>query len=454
MNKINQQESVEDLRRPKRPWKKIFFISAVFALLIMGFFAYSTLLTLGKITSGSGSQKPRNPFSFLGKIKNTGLKGESDGRINILLLGIGGAGHPGGQLTDTIMVASIDVKQKKLALISVPRDLYVPIATQNFYAKINTAHSVGETNPKTGGGPEVSRKTLSEVLDLPIHYFVRLDFSGFVKMIDTLGGVTVNVDKAIYDPYFPAPNMRDYEPFQISPGAQKLDGKTALKYARSRETTSDFDRALRQQKILTAVKEKVFSSSTLANPVKLTEILKILGEHVRTDLTLFEIERLVDIFQELDTQNIVTRVFDSSAEGLLVSSSGPGDGYYLRPRSGNFKEIQQVVKNIFQTQNILDVKKENAKIEILNVTVTSGLASKLSEDLKKEGFLVINVANSDFSISQSVIYDYSEGQKKATVKSLSEKLGMQSLQKPRPKTSTADLAIVLGEDYAKKNPGN
>lgn len=359
-NLIEINHSVSHFTRPKKRFRNVLFFVSVLVLLTIGYFAYGAVTTLGKITSGSG-ETSKSPLAFLGKIKNTGLRGENEGRVNILLLGIGGQGHPGGQLTDTIMIASIDTNRKKIALISIPRDLYVPISGQNIYAKINTAHSIGETNSKTGGGAELSKKTVSEVFNLPIHYFVRLDFSGFVKLVDTLGGITVNVEKPIYDPYFPAVNMRDYQPFKISAGVQKLDGQTALKYARSRETTSDFDRARRQQQVLSAIRDKTLSSKTLTNPVKVTEILKILGEHVRTDLTLFDIERLMDLVKKSDTQNIITKVFDSSAEGLLTSSSGSGGGYYLKPRTGNFKELQQAVKNIFIDSALQNSAEGNTK---------------------------------------------------------------------------------------------
>lgn len=341
LKKEGKKSTVASLVQPQRRFAKplLYFTGILFLILIsIGFYA---LAQTRKVFDGN-----RNFLSFLGDISGSQLKGEADGRINILILGVGGAKHPGGSLADTIQLVSINIAKNQAAIVSIPRDLGVTIPVAGFN-KINYAHAYGEQNPKqTGGGGAIMKKTVNQILDLPIHYYARLDFAGFEKLVDALGGLTVNVEKPLNDSFFPASNMVDFEPFSLKAGIQKLNGKTALKYARSRETTSDFDRSRRQQQVLKAMAEKATSLGILANPAKIVEIVKIIGEHFRTDLTVTELEKLIKVVKKIDRNALKTKVLDTSAEGLLISSSN-GEGYYLAPKTGNFKEIQSMVKNIF-----------------------------------------------------------------------------------------------------------
>ncbi|MBI2263169.1 LCP family protein [Candidatus Berkelbacteria bacterium] len=341
IKRLKKEGTVESLVKPRRRFAKplLYFAGILFLILIsIGFYALAQTRKIFESNS--------NFLSFLGDISQSRLKGEVDGRVNILLLGVGGAKHPGGSLADTIQLVSVNTAKNQAAIVSIPRDLGVTISGVGFN-KINYAHAYGEQNPKqTSGGGALMKKTVSQILDLPIHYYARLDFNGFEKLVDALGGVTVNVEKPLNDSFFPAPNMVDYEPFSLKAGIQKLNGKTALKYARSRETTSDFDRSRRQQQVLKAMAERATSLGILANPAKIVGIVKIIGEHFRTDLTVTELEKLIKVVKKIDRDGLKTKVLDTSAEGFLVSSSN-GNGYYLAPKAGNFKEIQVMVKNIF-----------------------------------------------------------------------------------------------------------
>ncbi len=317
----------------------------------LGVTAYATYQKVSDPTTGS------SPFlKYFGQaVQPEQLKGEGDGRINILLIGIGGTGHPGGTLADTIMVASIDPINKKLAMLSIPRDLRVSLPNGGT-GKINSVHSIGES-AESGSGPQVLMDTVEKVLDLPIHYYARIDFSGFEKFIDALGGVTIDVPKALNDPLFPADDMIHYAPFSVKAGTQTMNGLTALKYARSRETTSDFDRAARQQLIILAVREKALSANVLANPQKLSELAGILGDHVRMDMTLTDVQHLLEIVKDIDRSQVVSKVLDNSADGPLMSVSE--NGYYLVPKTGNFKEVQRIAHELFTDPNLV---KERAKI--------------------------------------------------------------------------------------------
>jgi LCP family protein required for cell wall assembly len=171
------------------------------------------------------------------------LVGEQDDRINFILLGMGGAGHSGPYLTDTIILASFKPSTKQASIISIPRDMIVPIDSQN-YRKINSVYTIGKQNGEGGG--EFTKKVISETLGLPVHYFVAVDFAGFVEIIDAIDGIEVTVDRSFTDHQFPTEDYK-YQKVSFEEGEQKMDGITSLKFARSRHGNngegSDFARS-------------------------------------------------------------------------------------------------------------------------------------------------------------------------------------------------------------------
>lgn len=427
--------------RKRRRW--IWWVLGISFVALVAWFAAGPILALRKIQEPSGDQSGSSLFGFLGKIvSGAQLKGEAEGRINILLLGVGGKNHPGGTLADTIQIVSINTKTKQVGVLSLPRDLRVTIPGVGTN-KINYAHAYGELNPKTGGGPTVMKQVVSQILDLPIHYYVRLDFEGFEKIVDALGGVDITVEKAINDPFYPAPDMVRYDPFSISAGRHHLDGKTALKYVRSRETTNDFDRSRRQQQMLEAMKEKALTLGVLANPKKVSEIAGIVGDHVRTDFQTWEIAHMLELAaKDAQSYTVINRVIAAGAGEPLVSVNG--GAYYLVPRTGNFKEIQMIAANIF-TEPL--IKEEAAKIEVVNASSKPTLLAEVTATLKNQGYTVANSRSIPTTISETILYDYSAGAKPNTAKFLGELLGIKATIQPRPTDSTVDFSVVIGTDY-------
>src|SRR4030042_4496659 len=174
-----------------RPRKKILkIIGIVLVVIILGFGAWMASGLIGAFSKIFTENKGEgSPFlSFLGDVKAEQLKGEGDGRINILLVGMGGTGHPGGDLTDTIIIASIDPKNKDMAMLSLPRDLLADIPG-NGQTRLNAAYHYGEEMKRSGrtldgkevNGPELSKITIGEIVDLPIHYYIAMDFEGFIR---------------------------------------------------------------------------------------------------------------------------------------------------------------------------------------------------------------------------------------------------------------------------------
>lgn len=417
--------------KPKKSWKKI-----LFGFLMGAFLAIVLWFGVNILLAGKNILVPnidgKAPW-FLPQLGLSKLKGEGDGRINILLLGIGGGKHPGANLTDTMILASIDPINKKVGLLSIPRDLYVPIEGVG-YNKINYAHSYG--------GPALSKKTVSKILDLPIHYFVRMDFDGFAKLVDEVGGVLIYVEKPVSDPWYPAPDMVGYQPFYLKAGQHHMDGKLALKYVRSRETTSDFDRSKRQQQFLSAFLDKATSLGVLSNPKKITSIINILGQHLKTDLSFWETERLISLVKDIKSNQIITKVLDSSTNGLLTTRNN-GNGYYLVPKSGNFKEIQKFVHE-FLTEPYLE--QETAKIEVQNGSGQAGLAQEAADLLKSYGYKVVKIGNASTSYQTSTIIDYTSGGKPVTLSFLKKRLNIQNV-KVEKNGASIDLLVILGKDF-------
>ncbi|MEI7792214.1 MAG: LCP family protein [Candidatus Berkelbacteria bacterium] len=442
---------------------KITFISLGVIIIALAYFLASAMF--------SGSKIFQNGITGTGILKTLygqqDLK-ETDGRTNILFLGMGGTNHPGGTLSDSIIILSVKKADKKAAMISIPRDLQVSIAGYG-NQKINAAFADGynaymtkNCNTKNAAkckdealaaGAKLSADTISKTLNMPIHYTATVEFTGFEKIIDQLGGIDVHVDKAIVDKNFPADNMVDFVTFKVAAGDQHFDGKTALKYARSRESTSDFDRAARQQKIISAIKDKAMKSGLIANPKKLLDIISALSDSVRTDLSPAELKAVISAMGDISSENTISKVLSNSPDGDLIDFTDPTDKlYYLKPKDGNFLHIQEELKNIFSvglTSGSTVVKVETpAKLEILNSTKTVGLASTVSKDLQLEKTLTItSVGNSKEVVDKTVIYDYSNNAKKEAIALLMAKYNCSVVLKTKSSAEGPDLQLIIGSDY-------
>ena len=417
-------------------WKKITLI--VFLVLLAALIAAAVyaFLHLSKIST--------NPFNFVSK-----LKGEDEGRVNILLLGIGDPGHDGGNLSDTNMVVSLNTKTNpaQVSMISIPRDTRVYIPGHG-YAKINEANSAG--------GPQLAEQTVSDTLGIPIHYYVTADFTGLKQAVDAVGGVDINAPDDLYDPEYPCDNNQ-YRScgFKLKAGQQHMDGTTALKYARCRKGTcgDDFGRAIRQQQVLQAMREKALSLQTLSNPAKVTNLINAAGDNIKTDLSLANIQRLRDLTKNLNTSDINNVVFSTKPNGFLKQDPYSSD---LLPVGGNFDDIQAFVQNIF---TLGPVWKEDSSVTIENGTATVGLALKYKSKIDNDGDIVTiasvgNAETKDYTATQ--IIDYTGGKKPNTAAYL-EKLvgtGVKVSQPAEPvKNPTVDFEVILGSDYASaQNP--
>jgi LCP family protein required for cell wall assembly len=458
------EELIKEGKSARYPWLKYLIVVGIIGLVFAGRI----------IISSQGADSWFGANSFFGKVAhlatNSGiaLKGEENDRINILLIGMGGDGHDGAYLADTIMLISIKPSTKQIAMISVPRDMIVPIDGYG-WAKVNAVNAVAEAKQKNSGGPAMTQ-ALSTILGTPIDYYVRVDFQGFVNIINDLGGVTVNVENTLDDYSYPIIGQEDnpnynarYEHLHVDKGLQTMDGNLALAFARSRHGVgiegSDFARAKRQQLILQAVKEKLLSSSTLLQPATIAKIIAEVQSHFDTNLNIREMIALFDNYKNVDQSKIIDKVIDNSPNGLLVAGNGKDGAYILTPVDGygNFSGIQNMVQNIFTDnapKEVISPLTDTSKIQIINGTWISGLASKIADALTPYNFETINVNNGvNRTQTNSVIYDTSYGRNNQALTTLEKLTGAtQSFDNPSwlstviSATNTPDFILLLGTD--------
>ena len=432
------------IQRPFKLGRKVVLALIAIVLIVGGYIGFKALAATHNIISKSHGSAP----GLSDTITLTQLKGEGAGRVNILLLGIGGAGHDGPNLSDTIMVMSIDPKTKDVAMLSIPRDMYVKIPGHGT-GKINGANS--------DGGPLLAEKVISNIIGVPIHYYLQIDFSGFKQAVDAVGGIDVKVQKTLSDYLYPCddtgPNKFKYCPIYFKAGLHHFNGTQALEFSRSRETTSDFDRAARQQMVIVALRQKASEASTLTNPIKLGALIDAIGNHVKTDLQLSDMKKLALIAKDIDPTKIVQKVLTTAPDGLLTES-GPfvptGFGYIEVPAAGtfNYADIQDVVKGIFADHYITD---EAAKLEVQNGSGTPGIAGTVVKSLLAAHYTVAAPLNAPDHYSKTIIYDYTNGKKPYTINYLEQRFGVKAQKATAPAnadgTIPPEIRIIIGSDY-------
>lgn len=219
----------------------------------------------------------------------------TNGRTNILLLGIGGEGHEGSDLTDTIIIVSFDLAKKTVTLISIPRDLW----SDDIQDKINSAYHYGEEKEE-GGGLSLAASAIERIVGIPIHYSMVIDFSQFEKLIDYIGGIDVVVPVGFTDTTYPVVGKENdlcegdisyacrYQTVTFAEGLQHMDGKRALMYVRSRhadgEEGNDFARGRRQQDVLVAIKTKIFTLQPWYHPELSAALFEFFDNATKTNL--------------------------------------------------------------------------------------------------------------------------------------------------------------------------
>lgn len=410
--------------------------------------------------------------------------------FGIALLGYAGGTHDGASLTDSIIVALVDPKLKKILLISIPRDLFikVPSRKEDDYRKINIAYIMGFNDTQfpdkpdeyksTNGEGKVVEHVLSEVTGVPVDYFVSLDFSGFTKTIDTLGGVTVNVERTLDDYEYPLEGKEKetcdhseeeinaymatasadpttkyseffpcrYEHLHIDVGSQNMDGATALKYVRSRHSEqdgSDFARAGRQRNLMLAVKDKVLSIGFVS---KIVPFISSLGDDVRTDMTPDDVKTLIAKANELNDYKIETLALTD--QNYLKLDTSQGGQSIVIPREGmnQYGAIHRWIKDTLSGKKA----KVPPLVLLQNGTTTPGLAAKAKENLKKQGIESLpptSAETQDHKLSEMTIYG--KDVETAQVEKIKKEFNVSKVKNIEEKSPNGiyNVLVVIGEDY-------
>jgi polyisoprenyl-teichoic acid--peptidoglycan teichoic acid transferase len=389
-------------------------------------------------------------------------------RVNVLVMGIDqreGEVDPAYR-TDTMIVLTLDPVTLRAGMLSIPRDLWVPIPGYD-NGRINTANFLGDAYDYPGGGPALARKTVQQLLGVPIHYYARVNFTAFEDLVDRIGGVTVDVPEDIYDPEYPTENYGT-ELFTLNKGVQQLDGATALKFARTRHSLAngDFDRARNQQLVIMAVKEKLGDPQVLLSLVgSAPEIVKQLSGSVKTDLTLDQVQQLATLVQKVDRSKIQSAVLDQEYTEFATTLTNPPqqvqvpirskiaelrDTFFSVAPNAAVEQATTSAGSLPTTTVTAQWQGETARVALLNGTLTAGLAIKVSDLLKSKGFNVVRVGNTPderFDYQQTEISDYSG--KTLTLNALIDALDVKSTAKVKrylDPGAEEDIVVIVGND--------
>ncbi|MFD1706492.1 LCP family protein [Siminovitchia sediminis] len=250
--------------------------------------------------------------------------------VSILFIGVDESekrGNQGNSRSDALMLATLNEKEKSVKLLTIPRDSYVYIDEVGYYTKINHAHSFG--------GPRATIKTVEDLLEIPVDYYVRLDFEAFVAVVDALGGIEVDV------PYtFNELNSKDKsDAISLEEGLQTLNGEEALALARTRRLDNDIERGKRQQEIMKAIARKAASGSALP---KYAKVIDAIGENMRTDMTFDEMKALIDYGVAGD---LTIETYTLEGDDTRIMNSQGQNVYYWQLDEENLAQVKNELRS-------------------------------------------------------------------------------------------------------------
>lgn len=437
---------------------KIFLITFILLIGIGGVFGVRILSFLNSVFSkdvgNSGSVALNN------KVTPDQLNTEGDGRFNILLLGRGGEENQAPDLTDTIIIVSIDLINQSTSLLSIPRDTWVNVDGQNM--KINAAYSTGKQKASyKGKSPEDAENTgirssidaVRNIAGVPIHKYVLTDYKAFRDVVNALGGVDITLTDAIYDGFagwsFPA-------------GQQHMNGDKALQFARTRHgnTRGDFDRNEHQRQLLVAMRAKATSTGIIANPVRLNSLANAVQKNIRTDLSINEAKTLYEKTKAMSDASIVSLDL-AKPDGPLVGTANINGLSVVIPKAGqsDFSQIRAYART-----NMIDpyLKKESPKISVYNAGGKAGIATLIGNILSSYGYTVLAKGSSTITQPQTLIVRITKDTKPFTERFLSVRFKtnitnelpngvVPAADMPSQNTASSapqpDYIVILGSNY-------
>lgn len=407
-------------RRYAPDWARIAVVAAAVFLIVAVAAAGATVVLLNRIHNGGLISTDQFPEPKNGE------------RVNVLVMGLDSVIEADGTVvktqefehrrSDVMMLVSADPVTKKVSIISIPRDTRVQIPGHGM-DKINAAHAYG--------GPALAMQTVEDFLGVPVHYYVRTSFDGLAKLVDLIGGVEYTVEKP----------MKYSDPAQglfinLQPGKQILDGSKAVQYVRYRSDSDDITRIGRQQKFLRAVINQTLS---IGNVLRIPGIVSEMTKYIDTNLDAGDILRYAKLAVGLN---------DSDLAMDTIPGTGPyinGISYWVPDEKATQALVNRLIKGIDPEANA------KIKIEVLNGTATSGKASKLAEELRKDGFTVTSVGNADKKdYKQTTVIDHrgNSDSVDALGKSLRQLLAKPGFKRALDEKAQADFTVIVGTDFS------
>lgn len=434
-------------------WVGIFLLVAIIA--VVGYVAYKAIFASNSIFKG-------NIFDI---VQNQPLKKDELGRSNFLIFGTAedseGGNHGGANLTDSIMVMSINQEKKDAYMVSLPRDLWVAYeetCTVGNQGKLNAAYfCASDDGEKEHEGAMALSKKITEITGIEIQYYIHLNFTAVVEAVDAVGGVDVTINssdpRGILDRNF---DWRcGYQCYYVNyKNGQNvhLDGEHALALARARNaaggyglSNGNFDREQNQQMIIKALRDKAMSAGTLTNLGAITGLIDALGNNLRTNIETKEIRTLMDAATKIPSDGMVSISLNKEGESVVTTGSYSGQSI-VRPIAGllDYSEIHSYIRKQISSEPFM---KEEALVVVLNGSGVAGAAQTVADSLEDKGFTMGQPGNApEGSYGKVKIYQRSND-KPATAAKLKELYGVELITEQPPFSVVGDAAfiVVIGE---------
>jgi LCP family protein required for cell wall assembly len=378
-------------------------------------------------------------------------------RVSLLVMGLDyrdWAAGEGPPRTDTMILFTIDPINRTAGILSIPRDLWVNIPGFE-YGRINTAYQLGEAYKLPGGGPQLATDTVEELLGVPIDYYAQVDFGAFVRFIDEIGGVEVNITEDVkLDP------LGDGNTKKLKPGRYNLPGDLALAYVRLRKTEGgDFDRSQRQQDVILSIRDRILEYDMLPMLIsKAPTLYNEISSGIRTNLNLDQAIRLAWLAIQIPAEKIKQGAI--GADQVVFAKSPDGSQDVLKARTEKVRELRDQIftesgpaSPVAASMDLAElVKAEGARVAVLNGSSIPGLAAQTTEYLTSQGVNVVQTGNAD-NVSSTTEVIFHSG-KPYTVKFLVDLMQINPFRVRHffDLADPADIVIILGDDWAINNP--
>lgn len=462
-------DEVTKIQKTKKATRKFIFIVLILLGILFGInYAAQSIWSIHISTSTDAT-----PFTTIVFNKNTETGTtlvEKKWVTNILIVGIGGAGHQAWELADSIMLASLDEEKKMITMISIPRDLYVSYGTGMWAGKINTLYPLWISKKEW---VSLLANKVSEITGQSIHHYMVVDFSAFRYIVNALDWIEIDVTRDLYDREYPDYDY-GYTVFSVKKWLQIFDGETALRYARSRHSTSDMDRSRRQQQIINAIKTKALSTGVITSPTKISNIIDATRKNINTDLTIADIVSMGSTFASIEKSAI--HVYNLGNDCVVYNSCVVG-AYLYNPSMEYFgwswslipewarvnhlsyyDKIHQFINFVFEFPGINTIEQP---IVVIYNTPAYSYASNLLMEMKKIGINfnsnhILNVATGSIAYTHINVYWNSEfniginpeSDIIKAIKLLDMRIPINIVSSNEYiKTSGPKIEIVLGSDY-------